>query len=203
MFLVGLTGGIAAGKSTVSELWESLGATVVDADVLAREVVDLGSEGLARIVENFGPQILNVDGTLNRSELGSIVFGIDEKRRILERIVHPLIKDLALKRIAEANTTVVVYVIPLLVETNSDLAFDFVVTVEAPEGKQIERLVSSRGMTSVEASNRIRTQASAAQRANVADAILNSNQDLPLLLKDAKKLFSDIQKLAQAKEDSE
>ena len=203
MFLVGLTGGIAAGKSTVSTLWESLGAEVVDADVLAREVVLPGSEGLARLVELLGDSILNPDGTLNRERLAELIFADASMRMRVENVLHPLIKKLALNAVADSQADVLVYVIPLLVESNSDLPFDFVVTVEAPESDQVARLVGTRGMSESQARARISSQANPAERANRSDVILNSNQSRELLLKDATQLWSKIEKLAAEKKSND
>lgn len=199
MFLVGLTGGIASGKSTVAQLWETLGATVIDADDLAREVVSPGSLGLTRVVSEFGSDLLLDDGSLDRKALATKVFSDPERRKKLESILHPLIRELSTRRISEATTPIVVYVIPLLVETNSKLPFDFIVTVEAPKEKQIERLVNFRKMSAMEAKNRVELQASSVERANAADRILNSNQEIGLLLSDARRLFHEIEALSTAK----
>lgn len=199
MFLVGLTGGIAAGKSTVAELWQSLGANIIDADDLAREVVRPGSIGLNKLVEAFGVGIRKSDGTLDREKLAGIVFHDSAKRQQLESIVHPLIRELAQKRISEAKSEIVVYVIPLLVESAFELPFDFVVTVEAPIADQITRMIDNRGMSEADALARIKVQATPAQRANIADRILSSNQSIELLKKDAKTLFSELQTLASKK----
>lgn len=201
MFLVGLTGGIASGKTAVADLWESLGATVIDADSLAREVVASGTPGLQAVLAEFGIDLTLPTGELNRKLLAERVFSDKKKRHRLEQILHPLIGELSRERIKAATTDIVVYVIPLLVESKNELPFDFVVTVEAPQEKQIERMVNNRGMSRIEAENRVRAQASSADRANVSDRILNSNQELPLLLKDAKKLFTEIQNLASEKLD--
>lgn len=201
MFLVGLTGGIASGKTAVADLWESLGATVIDADSLAREVVASGTAGLQAVLAEFGIDLTLPTGELNRKLLAERVFSDNKKRHRLEQILHPLIGELSRERIKAATTDIVVYVIPLLVESKNELPFDFVVTVEAPQEKQIERMVNNRGMSRIEAENRVRAQASSADRANVSDRILNSNQELPLLLKDAKKLFTEIQNLASEKLD--
>ncbi|MFM2024648.1 MAG: hypothetical protein RLZZ56_661, partial [Actinomycetota bacterium] len=198
MFLVGLTGGIASGKSSVADVWEHLGAEVVDADELAREVVLPGSVGLSRITEEFGADILSSDGTLNRKSLADRIFSDSEKREKLESILHPLIRKLAAEKFEATNADLVVYVIPLLAETKSDLPFDYIVTVEAPEEDQIQRMTEFRGMSRDEANARIRAQAKPAERANVADRILNSNQSLKLLQKDASRLFSELKLLAQA-----
>lgn len=199
MFLVGLTGGIAAGKSTVAEVWQSLGADVIDADELAREVVQTGSEGLSRIVDAFGSGVLKIDGTLDRAKLAELVFPDPTKRKQLESITHPLIRALAKQRIEFSKADVVVYVIPLLVESSSELPFDFVVTVEAPQSDQITRMMENRGMSESEALARIKAQATPAERANAADRILSSNQSLALLLKDAKVLFKELEVLAKKK----
>ena len=199
MFLVGLTGGIAAGKSSVAETWEQLGATVIDADDLAREVVEPGSTGLERVTEEFGSTVLAEDGTLNRKALAEVVFTDPPKRAALEALLHPLIRALALDKLEAAKTNIVVYVIPLLVETRSDLPFDYIVTDEAPEADQVMRMVESRSMSKEQALSRIQAQAKPAERAQIADRILSSNQSLKLLLKDATRLFAELEKLALAK----
>ena len=196
MYLVGLTGGIASGKSTVASLWNELGATVIDADLLAREVVEPGTSVLEKLATVFGSRVLNSDGSLNRSALAEIVFEDPEQRLQLESILHPLIQELSRQRISEASTEIVVYVIPLLAETQSTLPFDLVVTVEAPEQEQVRRMVEDRKMDASDALRRIKAQASPAMRARLADRILNSNQSLDLLKKDATKLFAEIQALA-------
>lgn len=193
MYLVGLTGGIASGKSTVASAWVELGGIEIDADQLAREVVEPGTPGLAAIQREFGDSVIS-DGALNRAALGAIVFSNTDKRKQLEAIVHPLVKQLAAKRIAELpEDSIVIYNVPLLVEAAVDLDFNKVVTVESPAEKQIERLVSIRKMNRAEAEKRVASQASPVQRANAADVILNSNQDLHLLLKDARKLWQQIE----------
>jgi dephospho-CoA kinase len=196
MYLVGLTGGIASGKSTVASLWSELGATVIDADLLAREVVEPGTSGLEKLAKVFGSRVMNPDGSLNRSALAEIVFEDPEQRLQLESILHPLIQELSRQRINEASTEIVVYVIPLLAETQSTLPFDVVVTVEAPEQEQVRRMVENRKMDASDALRRIKAQANPAMRARLADRILNSNQSLDLLKKDATKLFAEFQALA-------
>jgi dephospho-CoA kinase len=199
MFLVGLTGGIAAGKSAVADLWSTLGAEVIDADVLARKVVEPGSDALEDIVQYFGLGVVQPSGELDRAKLAGLVFQDPEKRLVLESFTHPRIKKLAESLISSSQSPIVVYVIPLLVESGSQLPFDFVVTVEAPEKDQVERMVLTRGMSEKAAVERIRSQATPAERANAADRILNSNQSLVLLLKDAKSLWSEIVSLAESK----
>lgn len=193
MYLVGLTGGIASGKSTVASAWTEFGGIEIDADQLAREVVEPGTPGLAAVQKAFGDSVIS-NGALDRTALGQIVFSNTDKRKQLEAIVHPLVKQLAAKRIADLpNDSIVIYNVPLLVEAAVDLDFNKVVTVEAPAEKQIERLVSIRKMDRAEAERRVAAQASPVERANAADVILNSNQDLHLLLKDARKLWHQIE----------
>lgn len=203
MFLVGLTGGIAAGKSTVAAHLVQLGAIEIDADKLAREVVEPGTDALVRIVAEFGSAVLSADGSLDRKALGSIVFSNEPARLKLESIVHPAVKVLSLKRVSEQpENSIVVYNVPLLVEAKVDLPFDFVVTVEAPEKEQVKRLIENRGMTAEAALSIINAQAKPAERANVADAIINANQSMVLMLKDVEQLWRKIEQLAEAKRES-
>jgi dephospho-CoA kinase len=196
MYLVGLTGGIASGKSTVAAAWCDLGGIQIDADQLAREVVEPGTIGLSRIQEKFGEEVIS-DGQLNRAALAALIFSSETKRKDLEAIIHPLVKELAKKRIRSLPAdSIVIYNVPLLVEAEVDLDFNKVVTVEAPLEKQIERLVSIRKMSPQEAAQRIASQASPVERAKVADVILNSNQELPLLLKDARRVWQQIEREA-------
>ena len=200
MYLVGLTGGIAAGKTSVAKRWVELGGYEIDADVLARRALEEGSPGLAKVVAAFGSQILSIDGELDRQKLAQVVFNSPDKRKELEAIVHPIVRRLASEALADVpEGQIAIYTVPLLVEASVDLPFDFVVTVEAPSDKQIERMVKNRGMTSQEAGARIAAQASAAERANRADVILSSNQSLGRLLDDAELLWHDIERRADAK----
>ena len=189
MFLIGLTGGIAAGKSAVAEHWVKLGAIEIDADVLAREVVAKGAPGAKQVESQFGSEYF-VDGELDRKKLGQLVFSNPEKLAELEAIVHPLVKQRARELIAAVpETAIVIYTVPLLVEAQVELPFDAVVTIEAPEDERVKRLVKSRGMTETEALSRIRAQATPLDRATRADHILSSNQSLALLLHDAEVLY--------------
>jgi dephospho-CoA kinase len=197
MYLVGLTGGIAAGKSTVAKRWVEQGGLEIDADQLAREVVQPGSLGASQVQAEFGQEVFNGDGTLDRAKLGAIVFADPAKRKKLEAIIHPLVKNRAKELVDELPVnTIAIYNVPLLVEASVDLPFDLVVTVEAPAKEQIDRLKKYRGMSETEATKRVSSQASPAQRANAADVILNANQNLDLLLKDADSLWLRIQREA-------
>jgi dephospho-CoA kinase len=199
MYLVALTGGIAAGKSTVAKRWVENGAIEIDADDLAREVVELGSTGLQQVTEAFGASVLAESGLLDRKALAKIIFEDPEKRELLNSILHPLIRQRTRELLEQLrNEEIVVYSVPLLVETSVDHDFNLVVTVEAPEDEQIRRLVTNRGLSEIEAKSRIASQAKPVERAARADRILNSNQDLNLLLRDADKLWQEIQSLARS-----
>lgn len=203
MYLIGLTGGIAAGKSTVARRLVELGAIEIDADLLARQAVERGSLGLQQIVETWGTELLTEDGELDRAELAKIVFANEDERSKLEHIVHPRVKALAREALArQPEGSIVIYSVPLLVEANVELPFDLVITVEAPEEEQIRRMVQSRGMTAEQAVARIKAQATPAQRANRADIILNSNQSLGRLNDDVEQLWGRISTMAQAKQGS-
>jgi dephospho-CoA kinase len=199
MFLVGLTGGIASGKTTVANMLGNHENEIIDADEIAREVVVPGSDGLKSIVSEFGSDVLNKDGTLSRAELASIVFDDPARRAALEGILHPLIKARTLERIRDSDRGVVVYVVPLLVEAKVDYPFDLVVTVEAGTDSQIKRLIENRGMSTEEASARIAAQASEAERVAKADIRIDGSLNLADLEIVVSKLWSQIQLLAQKK----
>jgi dephospho-CoA kinase len=188
--LIALTGGIGSGKSTVAAEWVKLGATEVDADVLAREVVEPGTEGLARVSREFGSEVLNPDGTLNRSELARRAFADAESRKKLEAILHPLIQKLALEK-TSAIDGVVVYTIPLLAETRSPLKFDKVVTISCPEPVRIKRLIE-RGLSEDDARRRINAQASDVEREEKADIVISSDCDMNELLARARRVYQEI-----------
>jgi dephospho-CoA kinase len=190
VYLVGLTGGIAAGKTTVAKHWVSRGAIEIDADVLAREVIAPGTQGEQQVIDAFGPGVQDDNGALDRKALGNLVFNSKPELEKLEAIVHPLVRARTQELLKSApEGAIVVYTVPLLVEANVDLGFDTVVTVEAPEVERINRLVESRGYSIQEARARIANQATPIERAARADHILNSNQDIFLLLRDADALY--------------
>ncbi len=173
---VGLTGGIGSGKSTVSALLADKGAVVIDYDLLAREVVEVGTPGLAAIVERFGPGVLRPDGSLDRPALGAVVFGDHEARLDLESITHPAIGRLAWARDEAApDGSVVVHDHPLLVESGIANFMDMVVVVDVSEDVQIERLVRLRGMAEDDARARIAAQASRADRRAAADVVIDNS----------------------------
>lgn len=179
---VGLTGGIGSGKSSVARRFAELGALVVDADALAREVVAGGTPGLARVVEEFGADVLRPDGTLDRPALGRVVFGDPDALARLNGIVHPLVRARAAELIAAAPPgAVVVQDVPLLVETGQADRYDLVVVVEAPAAERVARLVRDRGMTEDEVRARMAAQASDDERRAVADVVIVNDADLATL----------------------
>ena len=175
MLRIGLTGGIGSGKSTVSRLLGEHGAVVVDADVIAREVVAPGTPGLAAIVEAFGPTVLAADGSLDRPGLAAVVFADPQARRRLDGIVHPLVRARAgeLEAAAPADA-VVVHDVPLLAETGQGSSYDLVVVVEADPAVRVARLVQ-RGLTADDARARIAVQATDEQRRAIADVVLDNS----------------------------
>jgi dephospho-CoA kinase len=172
---VGLTGGVASGKSTAAAVLAELGAVVVDADQLAREVVEPGTPGLAAVVAEFGPGVLGEDGALDRAALGRIVFGDESARRRLEGILHPLIRARAAEIEASAPAdALVVHDIPLLVESGQAASFDAVLVVDVPVATQVERMVRDRGWSSEDAEARVAAQATRERRLAAATHVLDN-----------------------------
>ena len=180
---IAVTGGIGSGKSSVSARLESLGAVVVDADRIAREVVEPGTPGLEAVVAEFGPGILTADGAFDRPAMAAIVFADPERRAALEAIVHPLVGRRSAELLSAApKGSVVVYDVPLLAETAGGALgrtseFDAVIVVEAPLGTRVDRLVA-RGLTEADAVARIAAQATDEQRRAIADHVLVNDGDL-------------------------
>ncbi|HNL52133.1 MAG TPA: dephospho-CoA kinase [Actinomycetota bacterium] len=175
---VGLTGGIGSGKSTVAQMFADLGAWVVDADAIAREVVAPGSEGLAELVERFGSQILTDNGDLDRAAVAAVVFSDPSARERLNAIVHPLIARRTTELIAAIpQDAVLVHDVPLLVELGMQATYDLVVVVDAPDDVRVQRLVQ-RGLDEDDARARIAAQASRDERLAVADVIIENTGDL-------------------------
>jgi dephospho-CoA kinase len=180
--MIGLTGGIGAGKSAVAARLRVLGATVIDSDRLAREVVLPRTEGFAEIVRAFGPEILDADGALDRAALGRRVFGDDDARKRLEGIIHPLVRARSAELVAAAPSgAVIVNDVPLLVEANLAAMYDRVIVVLASEDTRLDRLVRVRGMSVDDARARIAAQATDEQRRAVADFIVTNDGTLAQL----------------------
>ncbi|MGV9598891.1 dephospho-CoA kinase [Streptosporangium sandarakinum] len=199
MLKVGLTGGIGSGKSEVSRRLAALGAVVIDADRIAREVVEPGTEGLARVVEAFGAGILRADGTLDRPKLGSIVFSDPEKLAVLNGIVHPLVgaRVAELQDRADADA-IVVYDVPLLAENGLAPMYDVVVVVDAADDVRIARLVELRGMARQDAEARIAAQASREDRLKVADIVVPNEGSLEELAARVEEVWAELTTRARA-----
>mgnify|MGYP000007504679 CR=1 FL=1 len=188
--LIALTGGIGSGKSTVAKRLVELGATEIDADILAREVVAPGTEGLRAVVAAFGEDLVS-NSELNRALLAQRAFASEESRKLLESILHPRIQQLAKQKMATLDG-LIVYTIPLLVEVGDKLGFEKVVTVSCPEEVRVQRLTSSRGMTESDARARISAQATDAQREAIADYVIDSNCSLDELNSKVDALYEEL-----------
>ncbi|QAV29617.1 dephospho-CoA kinase [Micrococcus luteus] len=187
---VGLTGGIAAGKSAVARVLQERGALLVDSDALARLVLEKGTDGLAAVRDEFGDRVITADGELDRVEMARIVFGDEGARQRLNRIVHPRIRAAARRIVAEAGPdAVVVQDVPLLVETGQADAFDLVIVVEAPLEERLRRMVEDRGMSRADAEARIAAQATDEQRRAVADVVIVNDADLGRLASVANQVW--------------
>ena len=191
MKVIALTGGIGAGKSLVANYFFSLGAEVIDADQLARQAIERGSAGFDAVVAEFGDEILT-DGEINRRALGEIVFADPDRRKKLEAIVHPIVQQkLAEARNLLADDQVLIYEIPLLVETNAASKFDLVITVEAPMSARIERL-QKRGLHNSEIEKRIANQASVAERKQVANIVIENDGNEEELLRKVEAIWEEL-----------
>ncbi|MFH9354137.1 dephospho-CoA kinase [Kitasatospora sp. NPDC017646] len=199
MLKIGLTGGIGAGKSEVSRLFAAHGAVIVDSDLIAREVVAPGTDGLAAVVAEFGPQVLREDGTLDRPALGAIVFADPEKLRALNAIVHPLVRARSAElEAAAAADAVVVHDVPLLTENGLAPLFDLVVVVDADDEVRLERLVRLRGMAVEEARARMAAQASRTDRLAIADLVIDNGGPLEALAARVDEVWAELVKRAAA-----
>lgn len=196
MLLVAVTGGIASGKSAVAARLAEHGAVVVDADQVARDVVAPGAPALARIAEEFGPDVLTSDGALDRARVGEIVFADPEKRAVLNAITHPAVLEESHRRFRAARDAdpdaIVVYDIPLLVEAGRHEEFDVVVAVEADIETRIDRMTTLRGMTAEDATRRIAAQASDDDRRAIADVVIDANGTLDETLAQTDALWENL-----------
>ncbi|MER8033766.1 dephospho-CoA kinase [Streptomyces hydrogenans] len=193
MLKVGLTGGIGAGKSEVSRLLVSYGAVLIDADRIAREVVEPGTPGLAAVVAAFGDGVLTGDGTLDRPKLGSIVFADPERLATLNAIVHPLVGARSAELESAAGPgDVVIHDVPLLAENGLASLYDLVVVVDASPETQLDRLVRLRGMAEAEAKARMAAQATRAVRLEIADLVIDNDGPLDALEPQVRKVWDEL-----------
>lgn len=199
MILLGLTGGVATGKSTVAKMFRRLGAVVIDADELARTVVQPGKPAWRDIVRAFGSDVLDPDRTINRRALGSIVFSQPAKRRRLEHIIHPRVAREQQRLTRQAGKkdpmAVVIYDVPLLFEAGIDTRVDKIVVVTADRETQIARLRKRNGFSRSEALRRIGSQMPMKRKCQLADFVLDGTKDMILLKKDVAKICKDLRSL--------
>ena len=196
MLLVGLTGGIGSGKSEVSRLLAAHGAVIIDADAIAREVVEPGTPGLSAVVAAFGPDVLAADGSLDRDKMAAVVFTDPAARSRLNAIVHPLVGARTFELIAAAADAdphaVVVNDVPLLVEAGLQDRYDAIVVVASKPETQISRLVEQRGMTEADAAARIAAQAPLADKLAVADFVIDNDGDRATLAARVEQVWADL-----------
>ncbi|TFB97289.1 dephospho-CoA kinase [Cryobacterium sp. HLT2-28] len=202
MYLIGLTGGIASGKSTVARRLSELGAVHIDADRLARVAVEPGTAALEEITRSFGPSVIAPDGSLDRAALGAVVFADPASLALLNSIVHPAVRSLSNLMIREAAErdphAVVVYDVPLLVEAAVDHPFDLIVVTQADEATRVQRMVDLRGMPEAEAKRRIRSQASDAERLAVSDVVIDTTGTLGQTLAQVDDLWRRVRAAAES-----
>ncbi|MCQ9706179.1 dephospho-CoA kinase [Streptomyces sp. NEAU-PBA10] len=199
MLIVGLTGGIGAGKSEVSRLLVEHGAHLVDADRIAREVVEPGTPGLAAVAEAFGKSVLAADGSLDRPRLGEIVFADPERRAVLNGIVHPLVGARSAELQSQApEDGVVVHDVPLLTENGLAELYDLVIVVDVEPQTQVERLVRARGMSEEEARARMAAQAGREERLAVADIVIDNEVSLDALRGRVAEVWAELDARAKA-----
>lgn len=192
--LIALTGSIGSGKTTVSDLLGEWGAVVVDADVVAREVVAPGSPGLAALAAEFGPEVIGADGGLDREAMAAIAFADPAARALLNGIVHPLVRARCAELVAAAPPgSIVVQAVPLLAETGQRAGFDLVVVVDVDPEVAVDRLVRVRGMTEQDARARMAAQASREDRLAIADVVLDNSADRVHLEHQVRQLWRELQ----------
>ncbi len=191
MFLIGLTGGIASGKTLVSDAFKELGVPVIDADIIAREVVAKGSTGLTQLVEHFGDGILNDKQELDRAQLRQIIFSDPEHRKTVDGLLHPLIRkrsDEKIKQAAQQEHPYAIYAVPLLIETNQQDRFDRILVVDVPTETQVTRLMKRDGGSKEKAESILNAQATREERLSVADDVIDNNGSIDDTVKRVKEL---------------
>lgn len=190
MLSIALTGGIGSGKSAVGEIFDELGAIVIDSDQLSRDVIERGTPGFDEVVARFGDVIL-IDGEISRSKLAEIIFVDEKARKDLESIIHPRVREIAERVVARApEDAIVINEIPLLFETQGQGRFDLVITVEASDESRTKRLID-RGLKSYQIEKRISAQASRAERESISDYVIENDEGLEDLERKVRRLWED------------
>jgi dephospho-CoA kinase len=196
---VALTGGIASGKSTVLKMFKELGAKVLDCDRIAKALTRRGNRGYKRIVQEFGPEILDEKGRINRKKLAQIVFFDEEKRKKLNSLIHPLVYERLEKRMKRMREDVVIVDVPLLVESGGEKMFDKIIVVYSEPFVQLNRLIM-RGLSEEEALARMKSQASWKERLRVADFVVRGDVDIKETKKEVEKIWENIKNCLQGNE---
>jgi len=197
MFIVGITGGIGSGKSAVTRQLEQFGINVIDADIVAREVVAPGEEALQKIAQHFGSQILTNSGELNRAELRVKIFSDPKERKWLEQLLHPVIRARIIQQLENTQSSYAVLASPLLLETDQHQLTDHIVVVDVPEAIQIERTISRDKNNAEQVKSIIQTQMPRDQKIVKADTIIDNSADLATLKKEVAALHSKLLTLAK------
>jgi dephospho-CoA kinase len=194
--VIAITGGIGSGKSAVAKLFEQWGAQTVDADILAREVVEPGSEGFQRVVQNFGPDMVLADGSLNRPKLASIIFSDQEKKALLESLLHPLIRERwlsQLEQLKKGNAPLIAYIVPLFFESTAQMPeIEKVVLISAPEETRIARIMSRDLFPRQIAELRIKAQLPDSAKIDKSDYVIKNDSSLEQLESRAREVFSEL-----------
>lgn len=201
MFVVGITGGIGSGKSAVTNILERKGINIVDADIVARQVVEPGSTALKQIEAHFGPSIISIDGSLDRAALRKIVFKAPEERQWLESLLHPLIRETILEQLTESKSSYAILSSPLLLETNQHELVDHIVVVDVPEETQIQRTTRRDDNSIEQVKAIISAQIPRPERLKHADSIISNNGDLLSLEQKVTKLHQQLLFKAQQESD--
>lgn len=194
--VIAITGGIGSGKSAVAKLFEQWGAQTVDADILAREVVEPGSEGFQRVVQNFGPDMVLADGSLNRPKLASIIFSDQEKKALLESLLHPLIRERwlsHLQRLKKSDAPLIAYIVPLFFESTAEMPeIEKVILISAPEETRIHRIMSRDLFPRHIAELRIRAQLPDSAKIDKSDYVIKNDSSLEQLESRAREVFREL-----------
>ncbi len=201
MYVVGLTGGIGSGKSTVANAFAELGIELVDADLIAREVVEPGQPALQRIAEHFGPAVLNPDHSLDRAALRALIFDQPAERRWLEHLLHPLIRQLTVSRLQAARSPYALLVSPLLLETDQHLLTDHILVVDVPEAVQIERTMARDGNSLDQVQSIIAAQCPRQQRLDRGQSVIDNSGPAAAISEAVLNLDKQFRQLAAAAKD--
>jgi dephospho-CoA kinase len=203
MLIIGLTGGIGSGKSTVARHFESLGVPVIDADIITRELVKPGQDALKEIVAHFGPDIIQTDGQLNRAWLRALIFDNPGERKVLENILHPRARESALRQLAKLDTPYCILCVPLLIESGWNDMVHRILVIDLPRELQIQRTMDRDGIPENQVETIINTQIDRDSRLSAADDVIVNTGDTTTLLEQVDSLHQKYLQLAKTARDTE